>query len=139
MLERLAGHSVQGLVDHNERVPVAPMVIRTTGRKIPEQGGLGKCQLSVRTFTLTSETCVPSTWPRTWCRDTCEASLVFIPQAPGVLVPGAGQPLWWDQWEPDAQVSWRSPQGAARIPSRWDRTLDCDLFPRVPEQSFFKT
>lgn len=58
MLERLAGHRVcraswatmNGALWH-------PLVIRTMGGKIPGQGGLGKCQLSVRTFTHLRDLC----------------------------------------------------------------------------------
>lgn len=56
MLERLVGDRVcRALWATMNGVLWPPLVIRTTGRKIPGQGGLGECQLSVRTFTLTSE------------------------------------------------------------------------------------
>lgn len=43
---------------HNEWGPMAPTGHQDNNKKISGQGGLGKCQLSVKIFPPTSETCV---------------------------------------------------------------------------------
>lgn len=98
---------------------MAPTGHQDNNRKISGQGGLGKCQLSVKVFTPQRLVCMQYTWPRTWSRSICELC-GFHPGSWGKTASVMG-PV-----RARHKSVLEEPPGAARIFGGQDSMLDSD-------------